>query len=293
MQIVAKTRYHTVTKTRYRTITRTRYRTVTRIRYRTITRIRYRTVTRSRYHTVTRIHYREITRVRMQVRTRYVTRTLVRYRYVTKVTHVTRVRTVVNHKVIYTTVRRLVTIVRYKTRVVVRHKTVVSAVLGYTYHRLPTTGRFNSPDVAWRGALPPVEARVSIARLGIARAPAWARAFIKNPDGSFRYDIVPAYGVTRFSASARFGRPGLTLLSGHDDVYGSIFRYLNRLRRGDVVRIWEGKHTYRYTVTAVMVVAPNDTRLLNRAYPRPALALVSCTPYWVDTYRVVVIAQLS
>jgi len=53
-----------------------------------------------------------------------------------------------------------------------------------------------------------------------------------------------------------------------------------------------GAHPYRYVVRSVSVVTPDDVRLLNAAYTRPTLALISCTPYGVDTHRVVVIAQM-
>jgi len=59
---------------------------------------------------------------------------------------------------------------------------------------------------------------------------------------------VPAYGVTRFGESAPFRQPGLSLLSGHDDIDGQIFRYLGLLRRGDVVDVAQGRRTYRYVV---------------------------------------------
>jgi sortase (surface protein transpeptidase) len=39
-------------------------------------------------------------------------------------------------------------------------------------------------------------------------------------------------------------------------------------------------------------VAPNDVSVLNAPRVRPTLALVSCTPYGVDTQRVVVIAEM-
>jgi LPXTG-site transpeptidase (sortase) family protein len=161
----------------------------------------------------------------------------------------------------------------------------------YRFQRLPITGRFASPGRRERDVIPPVEARLSITRLRIGWAPVWDRGTSANPDGSPGIDIVPFYGVTRFSASAHFGQVGLTLLSGHDDIYGSIFHYLGQLRRGDVIRIWQGSHVYRYVVRSVSVVTPDDVRLLNAPRTRPTLALVSCTPYWVDTHRVVVIAE--
>jgi len=81
-------------------------------------------------------------------------------------------------------------------------------------------------------------------------------------------------------------------MSGHDDIAGSIFRYLGALRPGDTVVVAHGARTDRYVVRSVSVVTPDDVRLLNAAYTRPTLALISCTPYGVDTHRVVVIAQM-
>jgi LPXTG-site transpeptidase (sortase) family protein len=241
----------------------------------------------------TKVRY--ITRYRTKVRTvvRYVTQ--VRVRHLTQVKHVTRVRTVVNHKVVYRPQVRTVTVVRYVTKTVIRHKTIVSLVAGYHYVRHPTTGRFAAPltPPAPHAALPPVEARLSIARLHISWAPVWARDFVANADGSLRYDLVPAYGVTRFAASARLGQVGLSLVSGHDDLYGNIFRYLDRLRRGDAITLWQGQHVYHYVVRSVQVVRPENVRMLNAPRSVPTLALVSCTPYWVDTHRVVVLATLQ
>jgi len=236
-----------------------------------------------RVRVVTRYH--DVTRVRVQTRTYTVVRTIVRYRDVTRVTRITRVHTVV--------ARHVVTVVRYRTRVVVRHKVVVSTVLGYRYAHQPKTGRFAGPIRQWHGALPAAEARLSVARLGIVDAPVWARDFLSNADGSFNYDIVPAYGATRFADSAHFGQPGLTLLSGHDDIHGSIFRYLGTMRVGDTIAAARGGHVYRYVVRSVSVVTPDDVSLLNAPRTRPTLALISCTPYWVDSHRVVVIAELQ
>ena len=56
--------------------------------------------------------------------------------------------------------------------------------------------------------------------------------------------------------TAPFGQQGLSLLSGHDDIDGNIFRYLGTMRRGDVIQVWQGKHTYHYVVSSVQVVAP-------------------------------------
>jgi len=260
----------------------------------------YKDVTRyhdvKRYHDVTRYH--TVTRVRVTVRTRVLVRTRVRQRVVTHVRVVTHPVTVIHQRTVVRTVTRMVprVVARYRTvtHVVTRYRTVTRfrTTVTYHYYHQPKTGRFAAPVAIGHGAISPVEARLSITRLGIRGAPVWARSFVANPDGSLRYDIVSAYGVTRFADSAPLGQPGLSLMSGHDDIAGSIFRYLGALRTGDTVVVAHGARTYRYVVRSVSVVTPDDVRLLNAAYTRPTLALISCTPYWVDTHRVVVIAQM-
>jgi len=260
----------------------------------------YKDVTRyhdvKRYHDVTRYH--TVTRVQVTVRTRVLVRTRVRQRVVTHVRVVTHPVTVIHQRTVVRTVTRMVprVVARYRTvtHVVTRYRTVTRfrTTVTYHYYHQPKTGRFAAPVARGHGAISPVEARLSITRLGIRGAPVWARSFVANPDGSLRYDIVPAYGVTRFADSAPLGQPGLSLMSGHDDIAGSIFRYLGALRTGDTVVVAHGARTDRYVVRSVSVVTPDDVRLLNAAYTRPTLALISCTPYWVDTHRVVVIAQM-
>jgi len=273
---------------------------VPQIRYHDVTRVHTKVKTIVRYHDVTRMHtkvktivrYHDVARMHTKVKTIVRYRTVERVTTITRVKHLTTTRIVVNHKVVYTPKVRYVTVVHHITQVIIRHKTVVSTTVTYHYYHLPKTGRFAGPLTTGHVAIPPVEARLSIARLGISWAPVWARDYRTNPDGSLNYDIVPAYGVTRFASSAALGQPGLTVMSGHDDIAGSILRSLGQMRRGDVIQAWRGAHTFRYVVTSVQVVTPDNVRLLNAPRARATLALISCTPYWVDTHRVVVIAQM-
>ncbi len=252
-------------------------------------------VTRSQAKTYTTVKY--VTKVVTKTRTVVVYKTITRYRYITRTRTVTKVkvRTVVNHKtvVVYKTVVKPVTMVTYRVVTVVHHVTEVQEVRALRIVRQPVTGRFGGPRQIWRDAIPPVEARLGIARLGITRAPVWARDFIQTGWNAFTYDIVPQYGVTRFSPSARFGQSGLSMLSGHDDIYGSIFKNLGQLRSGDAIVVTQGGHLYRYVVQSVRVVTPDNVAMLNAPYARPTLALISCTPYNVDTHRIVVIAQMQ
>jgi Sortase domain len=203
-------------------------------------------------------------------------KTLTRYRTVTH--------TLLRYKVVYRTV------VRYKT--VVRRKVV--SVYAVRVVQQPKTGRFAAPaPQEHRTALPRPDAYMSVPRLGISSAPVWTRGYVADGDGGFTYDIVPSYGVTRFAYSVPFGLPGTTLAYGHDDIDGSIFRYLARLKVGDAIGVTVGRRRLTYIVRSVSTVSPTDVRLLTQPRVRPTLALISCTPWGVDTQRVVVIAQIQ
>jgi LPXTG-site transpeptidase (sortase) family protein len=207
---------------------------------------------------------------------------------------------IVTYKTITHTVTRYHTLLRYKVvyRTVVRYKTVrrkvVSVVYAVRVVQHPKTGRFAAPpSQEHRTVMPRPDAYMSVPRLGISSAPVWTRGYVADGEGGLTYDIVPFYGVTRFAYSVPFGLPGTTLAYGHDDIDGSIFRYLARLKVGDAIGVAVGRRRLTYIVRSVSIVSPTDVRLLTQPRLRPTLALISCTPWWVDTQRVVVIAQIE
>jgi LPXTG-site transpeptidase (sortase) family protein len=225
--------------------------------------------------------------------TRYKTvyRTVVRYKTVVRRREIQAVRIVVHHRVVV----RYVT--RVKVRTVVRHRTIISVVHAVRVIRHPKTGRvadlpeYPRSGSEVRSALAKPDAHISVPHLGIWSAPVWTRGYVDDGYGGITYDIVPYYGVTRFAYSVPFGVPGTTMVYGHDDIYGSIFRYLALLRSGDVVQVATAHHRLTYVVRSVSTVSPTDVGMLTVPRARPTLALISCTPYWVDSQRVVVIAQ--
>lgn len=250
------------------------YKTVT--RYKTVK--RYKTI--KRYQTVKR--YQTIVRYKTVYRTQVAYRTRVRYKVLQAI------HTVVNHK----TVVHFVTRVRYRT--VIRHRTKVSIVYAVRVLRHPTTGRFAMmPARVSRLAMPKPDAYMSIPRLGVHKAPVWTRGYTTDGAGGLTYDIVPYYGVTRFAYSVPFGVAGTTMAYGHDDIGGSIFHYLGTMKVGDVIVVTTGHHRFTFVVRSVGIVRPDDVGMLSAPRTRPTLALISCTPYWVDSMRVVVIAQLA
>lgn len=99
-------------------------------------------------------------------------------------------------------------------------------------------------------------------------------------------------GVAQHIGSANPGEPGNMVLSAHNDVYGEIFRYLDRLETGDQIIVYTATKAYTYIVTNTQIVAPTDVKVM-ASTPDPTVTLISCYPYWVDTQRIIVQASLE
>ncbi|OGO46521.1 MAG: hypothetical protein A2Z30_07290 [Chloroflexi bacterium RBG_16_64_43] len=98
-------------------------------------------------------------------------------------------------------------------------------------------------------------------------------------------------GVGHHIGSADPGRLGNMVLSGHNDIYGEVFRDLDRLAPGDEVRVSTASQVYTYRVVGWRLVTPTEVEVM-AASPRATLTLISCYPYMIDTQRIVVTAEL-
>jgi sortase A len=99
-------------------------------------------------------------------------------------------------------------------------------------------------------------------------------------------------GVGHHPGTADPGERGNLVLSGHDDIYGEVFRHLDRLELGDEVILYAGEQPYRYIVKAKQIVEPTEVSVL-ASTTKPVATLISCYPYMVDSHRIVVIAELQ
>ncbi len=98
-------------------------------------------------------------------------------------------------------------------------------------------------------------------------------------------------GVGHHVGTANPGERGNVVLSGHDDVFGEVFRDIDQLKNGDEIVVYAGGHAFRYAVRAQRVVPPSDLSVL-ASTREPIVTLITCTPYRVDTMRLIVIGQL-
>jgi sortase A len=99
-------------------------------------------------------------------------------------------------------------------------------------------------------------------------------------------------GVGQSISSANPGQNGNVILSAHNDVYGEIFRYLDRLAPGDQVIIYTQQRQYVYVVDRTALVEPTAVEVM-AATGNPTVTLISCYPYLVDKQRIVVFARLQ
>jgi sortase A len=116
--------------------------------------------------------------------------------------------------------------------------------------------------------------------------------------GVFEWDV-PGYRAAGWlNTSAPLGEPGNTVLDGHHNIQGEVFRDLWTLEAGDEVILSAGEQTRRYRVSEVLILPekgqPIEVRLHNAGYIQPTaderLTLITCWPYNNNTHRTVVIA---
>ncbi len=98
-------------------------------------------------------------------------------------------------------------------------------------------------------------------------------------------------GVGQMVGSAQPGKDGNMVLSAHNDIFGEIFRHLDKLTPGDEIIVSTERSSYRYIVREIDVVKPTDV-YVTAATEHAQTTLISCYPYQINTDRIVVFADL-
>lgn len=98
-------------------------------------------------------------------------------------------------------------------------------------------------------------------------------------------------GVGQLIGSAQPGREGNLVLAAHNDIFGEIFRYLDKLSPGDEIIISTERQSYTYIVREIDVVAPTAVHVMDPT-AHAQTTLISCYPYQINTQRIIVFADL-
>ncbi|MFU0591740.1 class C sortase [Gardnerella leopoldii] len=85
------------------------------------------------------------------------------------------------------------------------------------------------------------------------------------------------------------GKSRHTVVTAHTGMPdATMFDDLNTLKKGDYFYFDVQGKTLRYRVFRINVVEPNDIRLLRREKGRDLATLITCTPYGINTHRLLV-----
>jgi sortase A len=111
--------------------------------------------------------------------------------------------------------------------------------------------------------------------------------------------IVPdSFAAGWHSTSALPRDAGNTVLNGHHNINGEVFRDLEDLQPGDEIIIQTGDKTHHYAVTERHILEEKyqsaEVRRQNAQFIMPTddrrLTLVTCWPYTNNTHRLVIVA---
>jgi sortase A len=99
--------------------------------------------------------------------------------------------------------------------------------------------------------------------------------------------------------SAPAGQKGNTVLDGHHNITGAVFKRLVDLKPGDVIELHAGNEAFFYSVTEKHILPDRDqpmqVRIANAQWIQPTdderLTLVTCWPYTSNTHRLVIVAR--
>jgi sortase A len=98
-------------------------------------------------------------------------------------------------------------------------------------------------------------------------------------------------GVAQHIGTAQPGQAGNMVLSGHNDIFGEVFRHLDKLSPGDEIIVSTEIRSYTYIVRKIEVVEPTDVWVMAPT-EHASTTLISCYPYRVNTQRIIVFADL-
>jgi sortase A len=118
-------------------------------------------------------------------------------------------------------------------------------------------------------------------------------------NGVSQWDVPDHFAAGWLKTSALLGQVGNTVLTGHHNIAGEVFRYLVNLRPGDEIEVDAYSQVYFYKVTTRKIVQelgePEAVRLENAKWMLPTdderLTLITCWPYTSNTHRLIIVAK--
>lgn len=100
-------------------------------------------------------------------------------------------------------------------------------------------------------------------------------------------------GAGHLTGTSELGSIGNAALAAHrSHTYGRMFNRLDEVEIGDKIKITTNDDSFEYTVYEILVVEPNDISVLYRSREDSVLTLITCTPLYTATHRLIVHAVI-
>lgn len=157
----------------------------------------------------------------------------------------------------------------------------------------PTSFNANIPGQPVRLIIPTLNLDAAVHRIGL-------QALFEDGQRYFQWAVPSGFAAGWHETSAPLGQAGNTVLNGHNNIYGEVFRDLVELEVGDTITLYNDTgQIFTYEVQQQELLAENgqpiSVRIENarwiEATEDERVTLVSCWPYATNAYRVVVIAR--
>ena len=100
-------------------------------------------------------------------------------------------------------------------------------------------------------------------------------------------------GVGQVLGTSYPGETGVIILSAYNDIFGEIFRDLDKLKKGNTILLYTSTMRYVYTVDHIEYVSTPEMDLTVDPKKPQMLVLISTHPYQRDTDWIIVYAFLS
>ena len=141
-------------------------------------------------------------------------------------------------------------------------------------------------------------ARIVIPQIALD-APVSAISLAQIDDGYYQWTVPNQFEAGWHDNSARLGETGNTVLNGHHNIHGEVFRDLIDLHEGDEIILYDNQRTFVYQVTMKEIFAERDqpiaVRIQNAQWIAPTederITLVTCWPYTDNSHRLVIVAK--
>lgn len=123
---------------------------------------------------------------------------------------------------------------------------------------------------------------------------------IEIPSIDVKMPVVEGTGTEELRRSAGHltgtdmpGEIGNSVLAGHRGYsYGRLFNRLDELVKGDKIIVTTKAGTFTYEVYETKIVEPTDLSVLNRNSKDRVLTLITCTPMFKSTHRIIIHAVM-